>query len=344
MVPDDDFAGGPPQQPEGEPTHHTLRCRLCGGRNRVPVLRALRDLRKPTCGKCSGRLLRVAGEPLTDLTDADLAHPWDRDALAALRALPRVDDLLGALMGRTVDKVAHFRYLGGALEVSSVQLPSLWELHRRASERLGMRPPPLFVSQSPQLNAWAMGAGEPFVVITSGLVDLLDDRSVQAVLGHELTHIRLGHVLYRTLARLLMSGGVGLLDRLFAIGSLLVKPVQVALLRWVQMSELSADRGGLLTIADLDDHIRVEMALAGAPKRLWRELSPQAFLAQADRSEALRSGDLLLQVTELLDDTQRSHPLPVWRAHHAAKWARSEAFFQILAGQPRPALEDLSTP
>ena len=96
---------------------HTITCRLCGGRNRVPVERALRDLSKPTCGRCSGRLLRVAGEPLTDLSDDDLAHPWDREALAALRALPKVDELLSMVMKRTVDKVAHFRYLGGAIEV-----------------------------------------------------------------------------------------------------------------------------------------------------------------------------------------------------------------------------------
>ncbi len=318
---------------------HTLTCRLCGGRNRIPVTRALQDLSKPTCGRCSGRLLRVAGEPLTDLSNDDLAHPWDRDTLAALRAMPKVDELLSRVMARTVDKVAHFRYLGGAVEVGSDQLPTLWNLHRAAADRLAMPATPLFVVQSPQINAFAVGAGEPFVVLTSATVDLLDDRGVQAVLGHELTHVRLGHALYRTLARLMMSGGLRLLDRFFGIGALLVKPVEVALLRWYQMSELSADRGGLLTIADLDAHVRVEMTLAGGPSRLLTELSSEAFLAQADRAEALRSGDLMLQVTDLLDDSERSHPLPVWRAHHVAKWAQTEGFFRILAGQERRLLE-----
>ncbi|MCO4761690.1 MAG: M48 family metalloprotease [Myxococcales bacterium] len=324
-------------------THaHTLTCRLCSGRNRVPVQRALKDLSKPTCGKCGGRLLRVAGEPLSDLHDDDLAHPWDRDTLAVLKALPKVDQLLSSVMARTVDKVARFRYLGGAIEVGSNQLPTLWRLHTQAADRLAMSPTPLYVVQSPVVNAWATGAGAPFIVVTTATLDLLDDTGVQAVLGHELTHVRLGHALYRTLARLLMAGGVGLVDRFFSIGSLLIKPVEVALLRWYQMSELSADRGGLLAIGDLDAHIRVEMALAGGSSRFMKELSPDAFLAQAERAEQMRDGDLLLRVTDMLDEGARSHPLPVWRAHHAAKWAESEAFFQILAGQPRPVLTDQS--
>jgi len=317
----------------------TIPCGQCGGKNRIPVIKALRDLSRPNCGRCKTPLLRVAGEPLSDLEDADLAHPLDADALAALRALPRVDELIAAVMKRTVDKIARFRHLGGAIAVDSEQLPKLWAIHEAAARRLGMPPPPLFVVQSPALNAYTAGSGDPFVAITSGLVDRLDDVGVASVLGHELTHVRLGHALYRTLAHTLIAGGVGVLDKLFAVGALLVKPVEAALLRWYQYSELSADRGALLVVSDLEAHLRTEMVVAGAPARFADDLSVQAFLAQADRAEAMRDGDLLMKVTDFLDANARTHPLAVWRAHHVATWAHSDPFFEILAGAPRKRLE-----
>ncbi len=313
----------------------TLPCPHCQGNNRFPVQRALQDLSKLTCGKCTGRLLRVSSEPLTDLQDADLAHPLDSEALVALRSLPRADELLGSVMKRTVDKVARFRHLGGSVQVDSQQLPGLFALHEKAAARLCIDTPPLFVAQSPLINAYTAGGGEPFIVLTSALVDALDDVGVSSVLGHELTHARLGHGLYRTLARLLVSGGVGLLDKLFSIGSLLIKPVEIALLRWYQYSELSADRGALLVTADLQAHIRTEMTVAGVPSRFAHEMSADAFLAQAERAEQMRDSDLLLNITDAVDGNSRTHPLPVWRAHHVAHWAASEAFFQVLAGAPR---------
>ncbi|MCB9788123.1 MAG: hypothetical protein H6744_15685, partial [Deltaproteobacteria bacterium] len=56
-----------------------ITCRFCGAANSVPVEAALRDLSKPRCGRCKEGLFRVNGEPLTDVTDDHLAHPWDRE-------------------------------------------------------------------------------------------------------------------------------------------------------------------------------------------------------------------------------------------------------------------------
>ena len=279
----------------------TLECRHCEAGNRIPVERALKDLRAILCGRCAGRLLRVDGERLSDLTDDDLAHPWDREALAKLRAVPMADKLLSRVFSGTLDKVARFRHLAGAVRVSDQQLPTLHRLHLEAAHRLDVEAPPLFVSQSPVLNAFAVGAGTPFVTITSALVDSLEDRELVAVLGHELTHIRLGHTLYRTLALIMIQGGLGVADRMLGIAGLLATPVKVALMRWYQMSELSADRGGLLAVGDIDVHVRTEMKLAGGTSRFAAELDPQAFIDQAREADEARDQDVLLHVMELLD-------------------------------------------
>ena len=90
-----------------------------------------------------------------------------------------------------------------------------------------------------------------------------------------------------------------------------------------------------------DEHVRTEMAMAGGSKRYGPAYDTQEFLRQADDAEVMRDSDLLLYAMELLAANDRSHPLPAWRVHHVARWARQEAFFQILAGQPRPLLVDL---
>ena len=110
-------------------------------------------------------------------------------------------------------------------------------------------------------------------------------------------------------------------------------------MRWYQMSELSADRGELVATGSLDTFVRTHMLLAGGKHRFLEELDVHAFIEQAREAETVRDNDLLVYAMELLDQTQRTHPLVAWRVHHGMKWGHSEKFFQILAGQRQTAPE-----
>ena len=315
-----------------------IACPSCGATNRFPAERALKDLTQPRCGACKQGLLRVRGEALPGLDAAELAHPWDREALEKLQTIPYADRLLSTVMGSTVDKLARFQLLAGALQVSERQAPRLLSLYMEAAGRLDIDPPPLFISQSPALNAYAMGAGEPLIVVTTGLLDAMEEREIVGILGHELTHVKLGHVLYRTMALLLIQGGLGVLDKFMGIGSLLVTPIKLALMRWYQYAELSADRGELVATGSLETAIRTHMLLAGGSSRFIEDLDVGAFVEQAHQAEELRDNDLLVTVMDMLDTSARSHPLPAWRVHHLMKWAKGPAFFKLLAGDHRPVL------
>ena len=48
-------------------------------------------------------------------------------------------------------------------------------------------------------NAMTLGSDKPFIVITTGLVDLLDAEEHRYVIGHELGHVLSGHAVYRTM-------------------------------------------------------------------------------------------------------------------------------------------------
>ena len=74
---------------------------------------------------------------------------------------------------------------------------------------------------------------------------------------------------------------------------------------------------------------------------LLKELDVKAFIAQANEAEQARDSDIIVYVMDLLQGANRTHPLPAWRVHHALKWAQTERFFQILAGEaPNGHLED----
>ena len=320
-----------------------IACRQCGAKNRFPVERALKDLTQPRCGACKSGLLQVEGEALLGLDASALAHPWDRDALAKLQAIPYADKLLSTVMGSTVDKLARFQLLASAVQVSERQAPRLLALYLEAARRLDVDPPPLYISQSPTLNAYAMGAGEPLIVVTTGLLDTMEEREIVGILGHELTHVKLGHVLYRTVAMLIIQGGLGVLEKFMGLGNLLVTPIKLALMRWYQYAELSADRGELVATGSLETAVRAHMLLAGGSSRFIDDLDVGAFIDQAHQAEELRDNDLLVTVMDMLDTSSRSHPLPAWRVHHLLKWARGEEFFKLLAGDYRPALEGTET-
>lgn len=308
-------------------------CRVCESKNRIPVERALKDLSAVICGKCKVGMLRVNGEPLLDVEDRVLAHKWDVEALEKLKSIPLLDTVLSKIMGSTLDQITRFRHLSEAVKVSDRQAPRLWKLYLEAAGRINVDPPPLYIVQNPGMNAYTAGASEPIVAVTSGLLEAMDDRAICGVLGHELTHVRLGHVLYRQLAIMLAQGALKALSFL-GLANLAFKPLQVALFRWYQMSELSADRGELITTGNLETYIRTHMMLAGGGHRWSSELDVGAFVEQAHEAEDMRSENILVALMEMLTDSNRTHPAVVWRVHHGLKWAQSQEFFDALAGAP----------
>ena len=316
-----------------------LDCRVCGATNRIPTERALEDLSSVVCGACKAGMLRVKGEPLVGLKNSDLSHPWDQQALDALRAVPYADKMLSKMFSATLDKLTRFNLMANTVQVSESQAPRLWALYLEAAGRIDVDPPPLFIAQNPTMNAFAAGAGSPLVSVTSGLLDGMGDREVVGVLGHELTHVKLGHVLYRTLAVLMASGGLNVLDKLLGIGRVLVLPIQMALMRWSQMSELSADRGEILASGSLEVFVRTHMLLAGGTSRFIDELDVGAFIEQAHNAEKLRESDFVVMAFDTMSNVHRTHPLPAWRVHHGLNWAQTPEFFAILGGQDPERLE-----
>ena len=80
----------------------------------------------------------------------------------------------------------------GAKGVSRAEAPKLYNVIENLCISRGLPMPALQIIDTPALNAYASGLreGQYFVAVTSGLLDTLSDDELEAVLAHELTHIR----------------------------------------------------------------------------------------------------------------------------------------------------------
>ena len=84
----------------------------------------------------------------------------------------------------------------GARVVSRAEEPQLYNLLENLCISRGITTPTLRVADDDALNAFATGLNDKqySITVTRGLIETLDDQEIEAVIGHELTHIRNGDV------------------------------------------------------------------------------------------------------------------------------------------------------
>ncbi|KEO81067.1 zinc metalloprotease HtpX [Tumebacillus flagellatus] len=87
-------------------------------------------------------------------------------------------------------------------ELSEHEAPQLFHLMRRLTQNAGLPMPKLYLTPSPQPNAFATGRNpaNSAVAVTEGILQLLTPEELEGVLAHELAHIKNRDVLISTIA------------------------------------------------------------------------------------------------------------------------------------------------
>jgi heat shock protein HtpX len=106
--------------------------------------------------------------------------------------------------------------LTGGREITRAEQPRLYNILENLCISRGITMPKLKIMDSDALNAFATGMNQKqySITITSGLLAGLDDAEVEAVLGHELTHIRNGDVRMMVIA-VIIAGAISFFAELF---------------------------------------------------------------------------------------------------------------------------------
>jgi Zn-dependent protease with chaperone function len=253
------------------------------------------------------------------LAAGEFQHPHDAAATEALASVPGLDLVVSKVMEYGLERLSYLQNIADNIRVTPRMLPRLHRYLGWGCRILDLDEPELYVTLNPTPNAYTFGHKNPFVVLTSGLVELLGDEELMVVIGHELGHIKAGHVLYTMLATNIASIIAAIGQATLGIGTLLGQGLVVALHDWYRKAELTADRAGLLCVQDIEPCLNVLMKLAGGGGRLWAEMDKQEFLRQIDAyDEADRS--TLSRAYKMWLTAFRTHPFPIMRAKELRAW------------------------
>ena len=117
------------------------------------------------------------------------------------------------------DKIALMTY--HAQPVTREQLPRVYEVVERITQRQGLPMPKIYVIPTESPNAFATGRNPSHasVAVTQGILNLLDDEELEGVLAHELGHVRNRDILISSIAATL-AGAITILARMAYWGAL----------------------------------------------------------------------------------------------------------------------------
>lgn len=267
---------------------------------------------------------------LVGLRADQFRHPLDLEATRALKQLPGLDVVVRMALAPLAERFFHLDHLASSLQVSDRQLPQLHESLVEACQILDLDVPQLYVRQNPVPNAYtfAMRGEQPFIVVHTALLELLTPEETQAVIAHELGHLKCEHSVYLTLANLLTLAAGSL-----PMGEVLAQSLQNQLMEWVRCAEFTCDRAALLVAQDPRIVASLMMKLCGGSPSLVDQMNVDAFIDQARAYDAI-STDALGDAMKQVRTQGLTHPVPVLRAREIDRWASTQDYFALVKSQP----------
>jgi Zn-dependent protease with chaperone function len=271
--------------------------------------------------------MELAKNLLIGLKADDFRHPFDQEATLALKQIPGLDVTIRSLLGSVAEQYFYLNNLASSVQVGPKQLPDLHQLLLDACQTLDLEPPQLYIQQNPVPNAYtfAMRGKQPFMVIHTSLIDLLTPTEIQAVMAHELGHLKCEHGVYLTLANLLVLAA-GLFPNW---GTMVAESLRTRMLEWLRCAEFSCDRAALLATQNPKAVMSVLMKLSGGSPKLAPQLNLDAFIEQARAYETVSQSDMG-EMLRTLQSQQLTHPVPVLRAKEIDRWGSSQNYQQLL--------------
>jgi len=273
----------------------------------------------------------------TGISSEAFRHPLDRQAEEALRNLPGFDLIARKFVEFVYERPQLVYLMGNTIQVGPRQYSTIYQMFRECVRDLDVYPEPaLFVEQNPQANSYALGQENPYIVINTGILDLLEPSEIRAVLAHELGHIKCGHTILIQMAMWAMSAASALGELTLGIGNFVSQALIYAFFEWRRKAELTADRAALLVMDDLNTVMSSMMKVSGGSIKYAHECSLPEFVKQSESYHSLDDSGLNQVYKFLLYNGAQgmmlSHPFPGERLRYLQDWFVSEHYQQIRVG------------
>ena len=195
-------------------------------------------------------------------------HPLDFQAEQALRSVPGFNLVASKFVEFVYERPQLVYLMGNSIQAGPRQYATIYGMFRECVRDLDIYPEPsLFVSQNPQVNSYAMGQEHPYIVINTGLLDLLTNDEIKTVLAHELGHIKCGHTILIQMAMWVVNAASVIGEMTFGLGNIVSNGLIVAFYEWRRKAELSADRAALLVMENPRTVMTTMMKISGGSNR-----------------------------------------------------------------------------
>ena len=263
---------------------------------------------------------------LFGLDSKSYEHDFDKAALKTMRALPGFDTVVNFFLNWTYIKWHVIELQGSNFLVTRESCPELYELVHDVADTLDVRPLPRFYTQwGYNINGYTTGYKEDtLLVLNSGTVDLLEEDELRFVAGHEMGHVKSGHVIYHTMGEL-FNNAIGQIP----LVSSLTTPIYYALMYWIRMSEFTADRAGLLACQNIDAAVSAIIKMSGLPIKYFEKMDKASFIKQANEFKNSFSG-FTDKAIKTITIASSSHPWTVLRAAELISWYDSDNYRQLV--------------
>ncbi|ELR99431.1 M48 family metallopeptidase [Gloeocapsa sp. PCC 73106] len=264
-------------------------------------------------------------------------HPEDQQAEDALRSLPGFDLVASSFIEYLQERPQQIYLLGNNIKVGPRQYATVYGIFRDCLRDLSIYPKPdLYIAQNPQVNAYSLGHQHPYIVLNTGLLELMNETELRVAIAHELGHIKCEHTILIQMAIWVMGAASLLGELTLGLGNLISSSLIFAFYEWRRKAELSADRATLLLMGDLEPVFQTMMTLAGGTQKYQHECSLAEFIRQAEQYQDLGQ-DNLNQVYRFFvyngsQGNFLTHPFAVERLLLLKDWSTSAQYQQIRQG------------
>src|ERR1043166_3373895 len=259
----------------------------------------------------------------------DYGFSLDRQLRQKLSAIPALRWALRTI-SHSLEPACQQIFSTEGVAVGPDQYPEIHAMGEQCARLVRICIPRIFISSDAKLNAMTLASdnAKPSIIITSSLVQILEERELLAVIGHECGHVHNLHGSYNTLAELLtnplardilatldeVGGGTGFVG----MGAQIVQTsITLFTARWSRCAEVTCDRAGAICAGDSAAMANALAKLQTGGDAVFGNFNLDAYMRQIQSVQATSLG---------LGELTKTHPLAQRRIAAVLLFANSDVF------------------
>lgn len=249
-----------------------------------------------------------------------------------------VDKVIKLYYGQWKDQLSYNDLAVQKVRVTKKNYKGLYTLVKTAADALEVKMPDVFIAYADQPSAYITNVIQPVLVIHSSLLELLNQKELLYVIGHELGHIRFKHMLSMEIVSTTYLA-LNLIPTDFlrnAIGNI----AALSFLKWSREAEISADRAGLVLVGSKEvaakTLIKLMSGMSDDLMKIHGEVDIKEFRIQ---SKKIEQAFILKKINVLLTQVTSTHPFIGSRIEALYNFSDSAKYVALLSNTKKIPIE-----